>query len=195
MRYGLKIGKKEPRQQVGTGPHMVVLATPTAVKVTGIIPWIHHTRVKKAAASCNEDTWKTVWDPENPLKVWFQKQWSSLTKDADPCSSHSRSWLVHARQKLEASSALLQPHSSSCLVNAWQKLKDLAIKISMDIYCQPWPLSLIGIIAVLFAIGLASVTAQDWDLDQKLQLALCYLIIVGSLILIRCLLWSILPTN
>ena len=58
----------------------------------------------------------------------------------------------------------------------------------MDIYCQPWPLSLVGIIAVLFAIGLASVTAQDWDLDQKLQLALCYLIIVGSLILIRCLL-------
>ena len=58
----------------------------------------------------------------------------------------------------------------------------------MDIYCQPWPLSLVGSIAVLFAIGLASVTAQDWDLDQKLQLALCYLIIVGSLILIRCLL-------
>ena len=116
-------------------------------------------------------------------------------KDADPCSSHSRSWVVHARQKLEASSALLQPHSSSCLVNAWQKLKDLAIKISMDIYCQPWPLSLIGIIAVLFAIGLASVTAQDWDLDQKLQLALCYIIIVGSLILIRCLLWSILQTK
>ena len=58
----------------------------------------------------------------------------------------------------------------------------------MDIYCQPWPLSLIGIIAVLFAIGPASVTAQDWDLSQKLRLALCYLIVVGSHILIRCLL-------
>ena len=58
----------------------------------------------------------------------------------------------------------------------------------MDIYCQPWPLSLVGIIAVLFAIGLASVTAQDWDLGQKLWLALCYLIVVGSLIFIRCLL-------
>ena len=58
----------------------------------------------------------------------------------------------------------------------------------MDIYCQPWPLYLIGIIAVLFATGLASVTAQDWDLGQKLQLALCYLIVVGSLILIRCIL-------
>ena len=58
----------------------------------------------------------------------------------------------------------------------------------MDFHCQPWPLSLIGIIAMLFATGLASVASQDWDLSQKLQLAVCYLTIVGSLILIRYLL-------
>ena len=62
------------------------------------------------------------------------------------------------------------------------------MKISMDFDCQLWPLSLIGIIAVLFATGLASVTPQDWDLGQKLQLAVSFLIVVGSLILIRCLL-------
>ena len=50
----------------------------------------------------------------------------------------------------------------------------------MDFHCQPWPLSLIGIIVVLFATGLASVTPQDWDLGQKLQLAVCYLTVVGS---------------
>ena len=44
--------EKEPLQPVWTGPHTVVLATPTADKLTGIIPWIHHTRVKKAAAPC-----------------------------------------------------------------------------------------------------------------------------------------------
>ena len=38
-------------------------------------------------------------------------------------------------------------------------------------YCQPWPLSLIGIIAVLFTTGLASITPWDWDLRQKLRLA------------------------
>ena len=70
----VKDWKKEPLQPVWTDPHMVVLETPTAVKVVGIIPWIHHTRVKKAAAICDEDTWQTVRDPENPLKVWFQKQ-------------------------------------------------------------------------------------------------------------------------
>ena len=64
----------------------------------------------------------------------------------------------------------------------------MAIKISMDFHCQPWPLSLIGIIVVLFATGLASVTPQDWDLGQKLQLAVCYLTVVESLIFIRCLL-------
>ena len=63
MRYGLKIRKKKKFQPVWTGPHMVVLATPTAVKVIGVIPWIHHTRVKKAATSFDEDTWKTILDP------------------------------------------------------------------------------------------------------------------------------------
>ena len=67
------------------------------------------------------------------------------------------------------------------------KLEDPASKISMDIHCQPWTVSLIGIIAVLFATGLASVTPQDWDLGQKLQLAVCFLTVVRSLILIRCL--------
>ena len=168
------------------GPRMVVLATPTAVKVTGVIPWIHHTSIKKAEAFCNEDTCKTVQDPQNTIKAWFQKQRPSPTKDAEPCSSHSRSWLFNAQQKLEDSSALLQPHSGSWLVNVQWKLEDPAIKISMDFHCQPWTLSLIGIAAVLFTTGLASVTPEDWGLGQKLWLALYYLTVVESLILIRC---------
>ena len=59
----IKDWKMEALQPVWAGPHTVVLATPTDVKVTGIIPWICHTRVKKAAASCDEDPWKTVRDP------------------------------------------------------------------------------------------------------------------------------------
>ena len=53
---------------------MVILATPTTVKVIGIIPWIHHTRVKKAVASCNEDTWKAVQDPKKLLKVYLRNK-------------------------------------------------------------------------------------------------------------------------
>ena len=56
----VKDWKKEPLLPVWTGPHMVILATPTTVRVIGVIPWIHHTRVKKAATSCDEDIWKAV---------------------------------------------------------------------------------------------------------------------------------------
>ena len=142
--------KKEPVQPVWIGPHVVVLANPTAVKVTSVIPWIHHIRVKKAATSCDEDTWKAVQDPENLHKLQFQKQQRSPMKDTEPRFSYSESWLVNTRQKPENSSALLQPHSSSWLINTQQKPEKSAIKISMDFHCQPWPLPLISIIAVLF---------------------------------------------
>jgi hypothetical protein len=46
----VKDWKKEPLQPSWTGPHLVILATPTAVKVTGFTSWIHHSRIKKAAA-------------------------------------------------------------------------------------------------------------------------------------------------
>ena len=74
------------------------------------------------------------------------------------------------------------------MVNTRQKLEDLAIKISMDFHCQAWTLSLIPIISVLFTTGLVSVTPQDWGLGQKLQLTVCYLTVMGSLMLIRSLL-------
>ena len=39
------------------------------------------------------------------------------------------------------------------MVNAQWNLEGPAIKISMDFHCQPWPLSLIGIIAEFFITG------------------------------------------
>lgn len=90
---------------------------------------------------------------------------------------------------------ILQPCSShapaagsSWEVNAQLKPEDPAIKISMDFHCQPWTVSLIAIISVFFTKGLALVAPQDWDLGQKPQLAVCYLTVVGSLILIKSLL-------
>ena len=44
-----------------------------------------------------------------------------------------------------------------------------------------------GTTAVLFALELPSATPQDWNFGQELLLAVCYLIVVGSIILIRCL--------
>ena len=70
---------------------MVVLATPTAVKIIGVIPWIHQTRVKKAVTSCDEDTWKAVWNPKTSSR--------SGSKDNSP---HPRRALSPALVNLEA---------------------------------------------------------------------------------------------
>jgi hypothetical protein len=45
------MGKRLEKGAIPTklGPHLLILATPTAVKVTDITPWIHHSRIKKAA--------------------------------------------------------------------------------------------------------------------------------------------------
>ena len=64
------------------------IATPTAIKVTGIILWIHYTRVKKAASTADMDTWEAIQHLENPLKVKFQRLLSPSLESAKPCSGH-----------------------------------------------------------------------------------------------------------
>ena len=80
----VKDWKKEPLHPTWTGPHLGILATPTAVKVAGLAPWIHHPRVKKAAAPADPDDWQTIWDPTDPLKLKIRKmtQQPTATKGA-----------------------------------------------------------------------------------------------------------------
>ena len=51
-----------------TGPWDILLTTPV-VKLAGIKPWTHHTRVKQA----QEEQWTT--EPQEDPKVIFQNQW------------------------------------------------------------------------------------------------------------------------
>ena len=62
------------------------MATPTAIKVTGIAPWIHHIRVKKAASAADMDTREAVQHVENLLMVKFQRLPS-------PSSESAKLWL------------------------------------------------------------------------------------------------------
>nr|XP_028563823.1 uncharacterized protein LOC114585388 [Podarcis muralis] len=64
----VKDWQRAPLQPCWRGPYTVLLSTPTAVKVAGITPWVHHTRVKKAIFD-----WTVTPDPENSLRLTISR--------------------------------------------------------------------------------------------------------------------------
>lgn len=75
------------------------LSTPTAVKVAEITPWIHHSRLKPAAAE-----WECVPDSSEPLKATLRKKTAAVPtdqeEDVSPLWSH-RKLTSHAQLKPE----------------------------------------------------------------------------------------------
>ena len=52
------------------GPYTVILNTPTAVKVAGTAPWIHHMRLKRAYhADLENAEWTAQRDPADPRET------------------------------------------------------------------------------------------------------------------------------
>lgn len=53
------------------GPYVVILVTPTALKVDGIGPWVHHSHVRQAnqLEQTQAEEWTARQHPDNPLKL------------------------------------------------------------------------------------------------------------------------------
>ncbi|KAL0604966.1 Gag-Pol polyprotein [Plecturocebus cupreus] len=65
----VKDWRKEPLQPVWTEPHAVILVTPTALKVAGVVLWVHYSRAKRAHPNTSPDLWTVHPDPQHPMKV------------------------------------------------------------------------------------------------------------------------------
>ncbi|XP_053221817.1 uncharacterized protein LOC128402064 [Podarcis raffonei] len=65
----IKDWAQAPLQPCWKGPHTVLISTPTAVKVAGITPWVHHTRVKKVLPN-----WTATPNPDYPLKLTISRK-------------------------------------------------------------------------------------------------------------------------
>jgi hypothetical protein len=58
-------------EERGKGPYMVILVTPTALKVDSVGPWVHHSHMRQASQQEQEEAreWIAWLHPNNPLKL------------------------------------------------------------------------------------------------------------------------------
>ena len=59
------------------GPYIVIMSTPTALKVNGITPWVHYTHVRPAdphtVLKAFVPKWRSQPDKDNPLKLRLRR--------------------------------------------------------------------------------------------------------------------------
>lgn len=70
---GKGLGKK-PLKPMCKGLYLVIVTTPTALKVAGIDTWIHYSRVKPVSQTNSQEKWKTTLSTEEPLCLSLQRR-------------------------------------------------------------------------------------------------------------------------
>ncbi|XP_076767284.1 uncharacterized protein LOC143433999 [Arvicanthis niloticus] len=76
-----RAGNLEPRWK---GPYLVLLTTPTAIKVEGIPTWVHASHVKRAPPETSPDEW-FLKKTNNPLKLRLCRKCNPESGQQPPC--------------------------------------------------------------------------------------------------------------
>lgn len=71
----VKIHRAQTLEGKWKRPYVVILATPTALKVDGIGPWVHHSHVSRATLIQQEEAenWTVQRDPDNLLRLQLSR--------------------------------------------------------------------------------------------------------------------------
>jgi hypothetical protein len=138
-----------------------------AVEVSGVTPRAHHSWIKGQPPLQSPTSDRLSVTQLTPLRLRFQR---TSQQHAMPVRSP----------------ALPQPHPRSWLVNARWKPEDSFTRTQVFLFSVIHTLSCWLALCNLFALGLAVTAPQDWNVSQRLLLAFCYLLIIGSLTAVWC---------